>query len=174
VHAKDFRIEAIGRMPVYNTNTHEVQLNVHNMDTRIVVAYHNIHIQKTPVNHEGAVPLLPQGYHLAQALGDAYIAIAATSKGGRTARMHMNPEHPQGFEVHDLPLSPPAEGSIEAAFPTETPLAVADLRAARPGIVDVESFQRMRMEDFFVDVSIFDAFDAIACVTHTSVSEMEQ
>jgi erythromycin esterase len=143
-------------------------------DTRIVVAYHNIHIQKTPVKHEGIVPLLPGGYHLAQVLGDDYVAIAVTSNRGRTARVQMDPEHPLGFEVRDLPLPPPADGSVEAAFATESPLVVADLRAARPGVVDAGSFQRVRMEDYFMDVPVFEAFDAIACVTYTSVSEVER
>jgi len=137
-------------------------------DTRIVVALHNIHIQKTPVDHEGAVPPLPQGYHLAQALGDDYVAIAATSNRGRTARMNMDPEHPLGFEVRDLPLPPPADGSVEAAFATEAPLTVADLRAARLGVHDAESFQRIRMEDYFMDVPVFDAFDAVAYIPDTS------
>jgi erythromycin esterase len=143
-------------------------------DTRIVVAYHNIHIQKTAVKHEGVVPLLPGGYHLAQALGDDYVAIAVTSNRGRTARVQMDPEHPLGFEVRDLPLPPPADGSVETAFAAEAPLTVADLRAARLGGVDAESFQRMRMEDYFMDVPVFEAFDALACVTDTSVSEMER
>ena len=137
-------------------------------DTRIVVASHNIHIQKTPVKHKGAVPLLPGGYHLAQALEDDYVSIAATSNRGRTARMHMDPEHPLGFEVHDLLLPPPADGSVEAAFATDASLSVADLRAARLRVDDAESFQRMRMEDYFMDVPIFDAFDAVAHVPHTS------
>jgi erythromycin esterase len=134
---------------------------------RIVVASHNIHIQKTPVTQDGAIGLLPGGYHLAQALGDDYVAIAATSNRGRTARMHMDPEHPLGFKVRDLPLPPPTDGSVEAAFAAEAPLTVADLRAARLGVHDAESFQRMRMEDYFMDVPIFDAFDAVAYVPHT-------
>jgi erythromycin esterase len=81
----------------------------------------------------------------------------------------MDPEHQLGFEVRDLPLPPPASGSVEAAFATESPLVVADLRAARPGVHDSGSFQRMRMEDYFMEVLIFDAFDAVACVTSTSV-----
>jgi erythromycin esterase len=142
--------------------------------TRIVVASHNIHIQRTPVKHKGAVPLLPGGYHLAETLGDDYVAIAATSSRGRTARMYMNPDDPLGFEVRDLPLPPPADGSVEAAFATEAPLTVTDLRAARLSVHDAESFQRMRMEDYFMDVPVFDAFDAIAHVTRTSVSEMDR
>jgi erythromycin esterase len=142
-------------------------------DTRIVVAYHNIHIQKTRITNEGAIGLLPGGYHLAQALGDDYAAIAVTSSRGRTARVQMEPDNPLGYEVQDRPLPPPADGSIEAAFTTGAPLAIADLRAARLGVHDVGSFRRMRMEDYFMDVPVFDAFDAIACVSQTSVSEME-
>jgi erythromycin esterase len=137
-------------------------------DTRIVVASHNIHIQKTPITNDGVIGLLPGGYHLAEALGDDYMSIAATSYRGRTARMHMDPAHPLGFEVRNLPLPPPAEGSVEAALATEAPLAVADLRAARLGIHDAESFQRMRMEDYFMDVPVFDAFDAVAYIPDTS------
>jgi len=140
-------------------------------NTRIVVAAHNIHIQKTPLSHEGALGLFPQGYHLAQALGDDYVAIAATSTGGRTARMQMDPTQVLGFAVEDRPLLPVAEGSIEAAFATEAPLSVADLRAARPGVHDALSFQRMRMEDYFMDVAVFDAFDAVASIPDTSCTE---
>ncbi|MGH2558561.1 MAG: erythromycin esterase family protein [Thermomicrobiales bacterium] len=142
-------------------------------DTRIVLACHNIHIHKTPITHGDAVPLLPQGYHLAEALGGDYLAIAATSNRDRTARMTMDPEHPLGFGVSDCPLPQPADGSVEAAFATEAPLAVADLRTARLAVHDTESFQRMRMEDYFMDVPIFDAFDAIAFIPHTSCAERE-
>jgi erythromycin esterase len=137
-------------------------------DTRIVVAFHNIHIQKTPVTRDGAIRLLPGGYHLAEALGDDYVAIVTTSTCGRTARMQPDPEHPLGFTVHDCPLPPLAHESIEAAFGTEAPLTIADLRAARTAIHDAESYRRMRMEDYFVDVPIFDAFDAVASIPHTS------
>jgi hypothetical protein len=67
------------------------------------------------------------------------------SHHGRTAQIHPDPEHPLGFRVNDLPLPPAADGDVEAALATHAPLAVADLRAARPSIGDAESFQRMRM-----------------------------
>jgi erythromycin esterase len=140
-------------------------------ETRIVLAAHNVHIQRTPVARAGAVDLLPAGYHLAQALGDAYVAIAATSSGGRTARMQMDPAQPLGFAVHDRPLPPLATGSIEAAVTTAAPVTVADLRAARPCIHDAESFQQLRMEDYFMDVPIFDAFDAVASLPETNCTE---
>jgi erythromycin esterase len=140
-------------------------------NTRIVVASDNIHVQKTPLSHNGALGLFPQGYHLAQALGDDYVAIAATSTAGRTARMQMDPTQVLGFVVEDRPLPPVAEGSIEAAFRTEAPLAVADLRAARVSVHDAVSFQRMRMEDYFLDVAVFDAFDALASILDTRCTE---
>lgn len=143
-------------------------------DTRIVLAYHNIHIQKTPITHDGAIAALPGGYHLAEALGDDFVAIAATSHSGRTARMQPNPEQPLGFEIFDSSLPPLADGAVEAAFADEASPLVADLRAARPGVYDAESFQRMRMEDYFVDVPVFDAYDAIVCVPQTSFSEEKQ
>ncbi len=143
-------------------------------DTRVVLAYHNIHVQKTPISRDGAIAALPGGYHLTEALGDAFVAIAATSHSGRTARMQPNPEHPLGFEVCDSPLPPLTDGAIEAAFATEATPVVADLRAARPAVHDAETFQRMRMEDYFMDVPVFDAFDAIVCVPQTSFSEEEQ
>jgi erythromycin esterase len=139
-------------------------------DACIVVASHNIHIQKTPLSH-GALGLLAQGYHLAQALANDYLAIAATSTTGRTARMQIDPAQVLGFAVQDRPLSPVAEGSVEAAFRTEAPLAIADLRAAGPGVHDAVSFQRMRMEDYFLDVSVFDAFDALASIPDTRCTE---
>jgi erythromycin esterase len=142
-------------------------------NTRIVVASHNIHIQRTPETHDGPFGIFPQGYHLAQALGNDYIAIAATSKRGRTARIHPDPTHPQGFEIFDRPLPPLADGSVEAAFAAEAPLTIADLRAARPDIYDAETFQRMRMEDYFMDVPVFDAFDTIVSIPETSCTERE-
>jgi hypothetical protein len=49
---------------------------------------------------------------------DATSCVEEGTNRGRTARMHMDPEHPLGFEVRDLPQPPPAGGSIEAAFTT--------------------------------------------------------
>jgi erythromycin esterase len=140
-------------------------------DLRVVVASHNIHLQKTPITGDGAFGRFPQGYHLAQALGADYLTIAATSTSGRTAQIQPDPSHPLGFQIRDLPLPPAADGSIEAALATQAPLAVADLRAARPAVGDAESFQRLRMEGYFTDVPVFDAFDAVAAIPETSCTQ---
>jgi erythromycin esterase len=99
------------------------------------------------------------------------VAIAATSNHGRTAQIHPDPAHPLGFQVQDLPLPPAAAGSLEAALPTRAPLALADLRAARAAVGDAESFGRLRMEGYFTDVPVLDAFDAVAYVPHTSCTD---
>jgi erythromycin esterase len=140
-------------------------------ELRVVVAAHNVHLQKTPITGDGAFGHFPQGYHLAQALGDDYLAIAATSTGGRTAQIQPDPTHPRGFQIQDLPLPPAADGSVEAAFTSQAPLVIADLRAARPAIGDAASFGRLRMEGYFHDVPVFDAFDAVAATPQTSCSE---
>jgi erythromycin esterase len=140
-------------------------------ELRVVVASHNIHLQKTPIVSDGAFGHFPQGYHLAQALGADYLAIAATSTGGRTAQIQPDPEHPRGFQIQDLLLPPAAGGSLEAALATPAPLTIADLRAARPAIGDAESIGRLRMEGYFHDVPVFDAFDAVAAIPQTSCTQ---
>lgn len=141
-------------------------------DTRVVLAYHNMHIQKTPLFSNGAIAALPAGgYLLDQALGDDYYAIAVTSNSGRTAQMRFNPDNPLGFVVNDCPLPPLEDDAVESVFTGATTPLIAELRAARPAIEDAESFQRMRMEDSFMDVPVFDAFDAIINIPQTSFSE---
>jgi erythromycin esterase len=139
-------------------------------DTRIVLGLHNVHIRRIPSTNDGPTGLFPAGYHLAEALGDDYLAIAATSGRGRTARGQLDPRQPTGFEFRDLPLPAPPEGSIETAFTTRAPLTIADLRAARTEVADADSFARLRMESYFADTPVFDSFDAIAHLPHTSTT----
>jgi erythromycin esterase len=41
------------------------------------------------------------------------------------------------------------------------------------GTNDAGAFQRMRMEDYFMNVPVFDAFDAMAHIPQTSCTERE-
>ncbi|MEV1246271.1 erythromycin esterase family protein [Nonomuraea sp. NPDC049750] len=84
--------------------------------TRIVLAAHNAHIQKTPVSFNGHLTGLPMGQHLRNSLGDDYLALALTSITGRTADMRPDENARFGFTIDDTPLQPPEPGSIEAAF----------------------------------------------------------
>ncbi|MFI6633830.1 erythromycin esterase family protein [Nonomuraea fuscirosea] len=135
---------------------------------RVVLAAHNWHIQRTPTMDSQERLLLPAGVHLAAALGDGYRAIGVTSSLGRTTVLgEPTPQRPQGA-WYGAPLPPPAEGSIEAAFSTDRLWTLADLRAARPQIHDAASFRHSRMADYFLDLPVFEAFDAIAHVSRTT------
>lgn len=141
-------------------------------DTKVVLALHNVHIRKTAVDHGGDYGLFPAGYHLAQALGGDYVAVAVTGNYGHLPQGQFGPECPQGFGyVGDQAWPPPSDGSIEAAFTNQTDeLTVTNLRTANADIQDAGSFQRMRMEDGFVDVPVFKALDAVAYIPHTSTT----
>ncbi|WP_166427379.1 erythromycin esterase family protein [Nonomuraea mesophila] len=135
---------------------------------RVVLAAHNWHIQRTPALDSQRHPLLPAGAHLAAALGDAYRAIGVTSSVGQTTTLGApTPERPHGA-WYAAPLPPPVDGSIEAAFPTDRLWALADLRAARPHVHDAASFRHSRMADYFLDLPVFEAFDAVAHVSRTT------
>lgn len=137
-------------------------------DARVVFALHNTHLRRTPIAHDGAFGLFPAGYHLAEALGGDYVAIGATSIGGRAADGRLNPEAPEGIEVHDVPLPPPERDCIESAFNGEAPLTIAPLA---PEAEDADTYRRIRMQGAFMQAPIFKAFNAIACVPATTTAE---
>lgn len=139
--------------------------------TRIILAAHNWHIKKTPDPQEGTVPLLTAGYHLAASLGDDYRAIGITHTSGRTAIAGPHPDDPADFAFIDAPLPEAPADSIEAAFPTQAPWTLADLRAAAADIEDAPAFKKTRMSDYFLNEPVFDAFDAIANVCHTTTTD---
>lgn len=130
-------------------------------DTRIVVACHNWHIQRTVV-HEDGQRIRPQGYHLAEALGPDYLAIAATGGYGRTTVAGLGSDGPL-FRAAPLPL--PETGSIEAELADAVAaVTFADLRAARTAVAAPESVRGLRMADYFLDLPVLEAFDAVAYV----------
>jgi erythromycin esterase len=139
-------------------------------DSRIVVAAHNVHIQKVPITGD-TLGRFPLGHHLANALGDSYVAIGVTCLEGDTAQVRPDPAVPRGFAIDALPLAYPASGSIESAFDHTSGVTIADVRAARPAVADASLFQRIRMEGYFLDVPVLDAFDAVAAIRRTTVDD---
>lgn len=139
-------------------------------DSRIVVAAHNVHIQKVPITGD-TLGRFPLGHHLANALGDSYVSIGVTCLEGDTAQIRPDPALPRGFAIDALPLPDPASGSIERAFDTMSDLAIADLRAARPAVTDARLFRRIRMEGYFLDVPVLEAFDAVAAIRSTTLDD---
>jgi hypothetical protein len=61
------------------------------------------------------------------------------------------------------------ETAFRAAFDTGAALAIADLRGEDP-----DRYRRIRMLDYFMDLPVAQALDAVACVPETrSVSGIE-
>ncbi|MEU9126275.1 erythromycin esterase family protein [Streptomyces sp. NPDC048506] len=134
--------------------------------TRVVLAAHNAHIQKTPVSFNGHLTGLPMGQHLHRALGDEYFAVGLTSTTGHTADMPRDENTRFGFTVEATALEQPEPGSIEAAFAdAELGLSIADLHRARPQARDhadlVPGPDRIRIQSAYLHTPVLDAFDAI-------------
>ncbi|MER5228177.1 erythromycin esterase family protein [Streptomyces flaveus] len=102
--------------------------------TRVVLAAHNAHIQKSPISFDGHLTTLPMGQHLHSVLGDEYFALGLTSTAGHTADMRRDENTRFGFTIDNTPLGPPEPGSIEAAFAdADLGLSIADFHRARRG-----------------------------------------
>ncbi|MFG2766280.1 erythromycin esterase family protein [Streptomyces rubiginosohelvolus] len=145
--------------------------------TRVVLAAHNAHIQKTPVSFNGHLTGLPMGQHLHRALGDDYFALGLTSTTGRTADMPRDENTPFGFTIDATALEPAEPGSIEAAFAdAELGLSIADLHQARPqeahGDADLSPGpDRIRIQSAYLHTPILEAFDAILHTPTSTVAD---
>jgi erythromycin esterase len=139
-------------------------------ERRVILAAHNWHIQRTPVPHGEGEPLLPAGFHLAEALGDDFVSIAATAGTGTTAQLELDPADPTGYRLTARELPPPTDGSVETAFERDDGVRIADLRPARRSR-DGAAFERLRMEHYFIDAPVAEAFDAVAHVDAIRVAD---
>ncbi|MFE7529573.1 erythromycin esterase family protein [Kitasatospora sp. NPDC057542] len=141
--------------------------------TRIVLAAHNAHIQRT-TNPEGtSLPRVPMGHALARRLGNDYVSVAMTSSGGRTVKNSPDPTHPAGMRQYATDAPAAAPNSVEALF--------AGMPAA-PAMVNTHALRayarqhglpeptRIRMDDDFLPVPALDAYDAVVCVPRTTLS----
>ncbi|MFF0622440.1 erythromycin esterase family protein [Streptomyces sp. NPDC004296] len=140
--------------------------------TRVVLAAHNAHIQKTPVSFNGHLTGLPMGQHLHRALGDDYFALALTSTTGHTADMPRDESARFGFTIAATALEPAEPGSIEAAFSDAgLGLSIADLQQARPQTQGDAGLtpgpDRIRIQSAYLHTPVLEAFDA---VLHTPTS----
>ncbi|MEV6669152.1 erythromycin esterase family protein [Streptomyces sp. NPDC051162] len=146
--------------------------------TRVVLAAHNGHIQRTPVSFGGNLTGLPMGHHLQRALGDDYFALGMTSTAGHTAEMHLDEKARFGFTVENLRLEPPEPGSVEAAFDAAgTGLSAVGLRGApRAPSGSGSGFggpDRIRIQGAYVHTPVLDAFDGMLHVPTSTVTEDE-
>ena len=137
--------------------------------TRIVLAAHNAHIQKTPVSFNGHLTGLPMGQHLHNALGDDYVALALSSVGGHTADMRPDETARFGFAIDNTALQPPEPGSVEAAFAdADLGLSLADLRQAR---TEASGPDRIRIQSAYLHTPVLDAFDGILSTPTSTVAD---
>ncbi|MFG2226595.1 erythromycin esterase family protein [Streptomyces sp. NPDC048644] len=144
--------------------------------TRVVLAAHNAHIQKTPISFNGHLTGLPMGQHLHRALGDEYFALGLTSTTGHTADMPRDENTCFGFTIDATALEPAEPGSIEAAFAdAELGLSIADFHQARPQAQEnaglAQGPDRIRIQSAYLHTPVIEAFDAILNTPTSTVAD---
>ncbi|NYH80655.1 erythromycin esterase [Actinopolyspora biskrensis] len=127
--------------------------------TRIALAAHNNHIQKTPVYFDDELAVLPMGYYLHRTLGDSYRALAQTHTAEHVVEMHPTEEAEAGFTVTEERLGTPEPGSVEAAVIDAgygTDISLTNLRNAPS-----EGLDRIRAQGSSLPIPVPQAFDAV-------------
>jgi erythromycin esterase len=135
--------------------------------TRVVLAAHNNHIQKTANEFAGAITALPMGQHLAGMLGEDYVAIAATHTAGHVPEMHPDATVPVGFTVADVDLAGPRPGSIEAGLIDAglgESMTLTDLRRSPRDAQGKPLLTDIRTQSASMHTPLPDAFDAVISV----------
>jgi erythromycin esterase len=152
---------------IYLAETLRWQLEHAEPGTRIVLAAHNNHIQKTPAAFGGVTVALPMGQHLARMFGEDYVAIGVTHTAGHAPEMHPDATVPAGFTLGDVELPDPGPGSIEAAL-TDAGLhgraTLTDLRRAPRGPDGGELLTGIRTQNAVMHTPLGEAFDAVISV----------
>lgn len=133
--------------------------------TRVVLAAHNAHIQKTPVYYGGELAALPMGHYLAEELGGDYRSIALTHTAESVPEMYPDGSPESGFTVTDTSLDPPSARSVEGAL-------VSCGLGAEPALTDLRPLarrgdgqpDRIRSQSDELELPVATAFDAILSV----------
>lgn len=128
-------------------------------DAKIVLLAHNLHIQKTPVVHEGLCTTLVMGNYLERELGNDYRAIALTHTGTSVPEMDPNAtDNELGFEVYEAEIGEPSpesvEGQLHAAGLAER-VSLTDLRGLP------EPVRGIRAQSAISTAELPAAFDAV-------------
>ncbi|RKT86050.1 erythromycin esterase [Saccharopolyspora antimicrobica] len=129
--------------------------------TRIALAAHNNHVQKSPVFFGDELALLPLGHYLARMLGDGYRALAQTHTAERIPEIYPNAAAEVGFDVVDVQMPDPAPGSVEAALVDAGrggQVTLTDLRGGPEGLVGI------RAQSENMPTPVVEAFDGVVSV----------
>jgi erythromycin esterase len=138
----------------------ETVLELLGPDTRIVLAAHNTHIQRTPMVTP-SFTLSAMGHHLAHSLGEDYLAMAVTAQAGRTSARRPDPEAPGGVAITSVELPPAPDDSVERAFPPCPGPQLVDLRTVRGRLPGPE---RIRLSEGFLATPVLEAFDLVVSI----------
>jgi len=135
--------------------------------TRIALAAHNTHIQKTPVSYDGEPFAYVMGHYLAEALGGGHHAIAMTHTAGGVPEMNPDGTGEVGFSIVDTPMPPPGPGSVEGALLDAglgSRITLTGLRDA-PRAADGSALLRaIRSQSAEVVTPVPEAFDSVLTV----------
>ena len=141
-------------------------------DTRIVLAAHNNHIQKTPVVFDDELTTLPMGQHLERMLGPAYVALAVTSTADHIPEMSLDESTATGFTIADTHLGHPRPGSVEAAaLEAGLGIGLIDLRSGSQTDVDLVQLDRIRTQSAYMRTPVAEAFDGVIVVPTATIQK---
>ncbi len=141
--------------------------------TRVVLAAHNNHLQRTPIHMGDTLLALPMGLHLHRMLGDDYRPLAITHTAGHVPEMYPDGTGELGYTIADAALDTPEPGSVEShifdAGRDDEPLLI-DLRRASRELPAESLPDRVRAQSDYVHTPVVDAFDG-AFVTPTVTTD---
>jgi erythromycin esterase len=135
----------------------------------VVLAAHNGHLQRVPGAMPGLAPFTTAGMHLADRLGDDYLAIGTTTGTGRT--LNTGADFYAGTLFTDLPA--PEAGSLDAlmAASGDGPFATDLRRLAGPDAEAVRRASRQRFGPSYVEVDAAEAYDVIVHLPHVTAAD---
>ncbi|RJL30168.1 erythromycin esterase family protein [Bailinhaonella thermotolerans] len=129
-------------------------------EERVVLAAHNGHVQRGPLALPGVPAMVPMGAHLAERLGDGYVAIGTTS--GTGAILNTGPDFYTGTLFAELP--PPEPGSLDALMDDshDGPFAADLRRLSAADAAAVRAARRHRgLADLYGEQDPLESFDLL-------------
>lgn len=142
---------------------------------RIVVLAHNGHVQRTPIaTPTGTTESVDTlGVHLADRLGDGYLAIGTTYGCGEMVGMRPvhNPDGSYDSELYLRELSSPEPDTVDHLFDKGlSEMSLVDLRRLdQESAALVDAAPRMRMQDSAMAIDVRRAFDLLIHVPRVSL-----
>lgn len=140
-------------------------------ESKIVVAAHNNHIQKTENVFGDITTALPMGQHLANALGDEYVSVALTHTDDEVPEMVPDSANGAGFRIENTPAAKPTPNSIEHALASADLHRTCTMTDLRPWSQDSDTARQLtsiRTQSSTMSTNLAQAFDAIIALPSIS------